>query len=171
MSKFFKYLRYVIKHKLFVFEACIEEGLFLQGITHDLSKFLPDEFIPYMNHFYGKEKSDKIKEAFNIAWLKHQRRNKHHWQWWILVQDEEKTKKIEMKHKYCIEMICDWKGAGKAITGKDDIIPWYNRNKDKIIIHEKTRTCVECKIFNYSAQDCPFLIEAYSEKDTMKPAR
>ena len=45
MNKYLKYLSYVLRHKWFVMLACFKVKLFWQGITHDLSKFLPDEFI------------------------------------------------------------------------------------------------------------------------------
>jgi hypothetical protein len=63
MGKFFKYLKYVIRHKWYVFLECCNLGIPFRGIFHDLSKFLPDEFFPYMNHFYGyKNQAGYIKE-------------------------------------------------------------------------------------------------------------
>ena len=50
---YWKYFKYVIRHKLFVFIECYKLGKIWRGITHDLSKFLPDEFIPYSRYFYG----------------------------------------------------------------------------------------------------------------------
>lgn len=31
-----------------------KRGLYLHAFTHDLSKFLPSEFIPYAKWFYGE---------------------------------------------------------------------------------------------------------------------
>jgi len=102
---YWKYLKYVLKHKWYVFIECCKMGIPLRGLLHDLSKLLPSEFIPYARYFYGTwmEESewhgDKrnyvpwertemgISEAFDLAWLKHQKRNKHHWQYWLLVMD------------------------------------------------------------------------------------
>ena len=53
MKKFFKYLKYVIRHKYFVFLESCKLGIPIRGFVHDTSKFFPDEFFPYMNHFYG----------------------------------------------------------------------------------------------------------------------
>ena len=58
MNKYFKYFHYIIRHKWFVFLECYKEGIIWRGITHDLSKFLPSEFFPYANHFYGEKNSD-----------------------------------------------------------------------------------------------------------------
>ncbi len=74
-----------------------------------MSKNTPDEYTPYDNYFYG-EQTPAIIEAFNRAWLMHIHRNPHHWQYWVLINDEPKegTILIEMPYPYIIEMICDW---------------------------------------------------------------
>ena len=140
---FIKYLKYLIKHKYYVTVECFKRGLYWRGITHDLSKFLPDEFIPYMNFFYGKSK-EFAQNQFDFAWLKHQKRNPHHWQWWILKEDSGEYKIFEMSREYREEMLCDWHGAGKAIMGKNsNTKEWYLKNKDKIIIGPYTRKWIE----------------------------
>ena len=140
---FIKYLKYLIKHKYYVTVECFKRGLYWRGITHDLSKFLPDEFIPYMNFFYGKSK-EFAQNQFYFAWLKHQKRNPHHWQWWILKEDSGEYKIFEMSREYREEMLCDWHGAGKAIMGKNsNTKEWYLKNKDKIIIGPYTRKWIE----------------------------
>lgn len=85
MNKYLRYLWALLRHKWFVGVECFREGLFWRGIIHDWSKFLPDEFIPYANFFYGDKKV--WKDRFNLAWNKHQKRHDHHWQFWMLVED------------------------------------------------------------------------------------
>jgi len=53
MSKYILYLKYIIRHKWYVGIECFKMGVYWRGITHDLSKFLPSEFIPYAKYFYG----------------------------------------------------------------------------------------------------------------------
>ena len=36
----------ITRHKLLVMKYCFECGLYQQGLTHDLSKYSPTEFIP-----------------------------------------------------------------------------------------------------------------------------
>ena len=107
--KYLKYAWYIIKHKWYVMIECFKVGLYWQGITHDLSKLLPDEWFPYANYFYGFKKRDETgyykptdtgDKAFDFAWLLHQKRNPHHWQWWILPEDDGGTKILEMPLKY-----------------------------------------------------------------------
>ena len=165
---YFKYFKYVIKHKWFVFLECIKRkgtlkyriSLSIQGLTHDLSKFRPSEFIPYARYFYGNYMKysdaspgvkslyygpyhEDIEKAFDYAWLLHIHRNPHHWQHWLLQEDDGNLKIMPMPIKYLSEMGCDWVGAGKAITGKDNINEWYNKNKDKIKIGKVQRKFIE----------------------------
>ena len=56
LSEMRKYLLFfidVIEHKWRVFLECCRLGIPWLGITHDLSKFLPGEFIAYANYRYG----------------------------------------------------------------------------------------------------------------------
>lgn len=160
---YFKYLKYVLRHKWFVFIECCKLGVPFRGIMHDMSKFMPDEFIPYARYFYGNYKSYKelhgdqrlvfllsnclskedVKKDFDIAWLKHQKRNPHHWQWWILHLDDGWEKILEMPDEYIKEMVADWRGAGKAIHGFDDVANWYAMTKDKKSFGKQTREKVD----------------------------
>lgn len=141
--KYLKYLNYVIKHKWYVFLECCKEGIIWQGITHDLSKLLPSEFFPYAEYFNGKGNNQ---EEFDYAWLLHQKRNRHHWQWWVLPEDDGGKKILNMPLKYRKEMLCDWRGAGRAIMGKDNTEKWYLANKNRMQLHRETRLWVELKL-------------------------
>jgi len=119
---------------------CIKIGVPLrQAIMHDMSKFLPSEWFPYTNYFYGI----KDKNSFYYAWFKHQKRNKHHWQWWVLRLDDGGVKAVPMPDKYRREMLADWRGAGKAKGLSDNTKEWYLLNSTKMILHMETRTWIE----------------------------
>ena len=148
--KYLKYLWYVIRHKWFVFIECCKLGIPWRGFVHDMSKLRPSEFFPYANFFYGKKAksvrdetgyykpSDTGDSAFDFAWLLHQKRNDHHWQWWILPTDNGGEKILMMPLKCCKEMLADWRGAGRA-QGTPDVVKWYYKNKDKMRLHPITR--------------------------------
>ncbi len=162
MKEYIKYLKYVLRHKKFVAKECFAIGRYWRGITHDLSKFLPDEFIPYAKYFYGnypsweetkrlpyysyKNTKEGVSEAFDIAWLKHIHRNKHHWQYWILREDCGGRKILKMPRQYEDEMVCDWHGAGLAINGKKDTITWYKKNSKTMILNKYTKEYIESKL-------------------------
>lgn len=157
------YFWYVVRHKYWVFLACCRRGVPLQGIVHDWSKFLPSEWWPYVDFFYGTLVDDLTrnqaivqlghdpflsasdrKDAFDLAWLRHQHRNPHHWQHWILKKDDGGTESLEMPMRFVREMLADWEGAGRAIVGQNSNMPaWYMANRHKIILHPATRWRVE----------------------------
>ena len=150
MKKHLKYLEAVLKHKWFVFTECLKTGyvpLLWRGIVHDWHKFLPSEWFPYAENFYG-EKTEKVKHDFVVAMNHHMARAKHHWNYWIWVGYKGELIILEMPRVYALEMICDWIAASKAYSGKSDCLEWYHANKDNIILHEKTRNLIEALI-NY----------------------
>ena len=160
MNGYIKYFNYVLRHKWYVFVECMKFRIPLQGIFHDASKFMPDEFIPYAQYFYGSidrntnntgyfHKNDK-NTSFNKAWLKHQKRNKHHWQHWILREDTGDTILLPMPLKYMKEMLADWRGAGKAQGYGDNTIEWYEQNKDRMMLHPSTRKWIEDQLYAQS---------------------
>jgi hypothetical protein len=160
--KHLKYLSYVIRHKFFVLIAGLKTGAPLwRLLIHDWSKLLPSEWFPYAEKFYGVWAGTKVREdhntiscficrsiarveyAFDRAWLHHQRRNKHHWQYWVLRNDDGTTRALQMPEKYAREMVADWMGAGRAITGKWGASQWYFDNRSKMTLHSKTEQFVE----------------------------
>jgi len=153
--KYLKNFRYLLIHKWYVFLECLKYRLIWQGIIHDWSKLRPSEFIPYANYFYeGRENyegyykpSDTGDEAVDRAWLSHQHLNPHHWQYWVLKEDEGDVKALEMPKRYALEMICDWRGAGKAQGNGNNTREWYKKHKDKMILHPNTRKFIEDIIF------------------------
>lgn len=202
MKMYFEYLKKVLLHKYYVFIECCKLGIPWLGIIHDLSKFLPCEFFAYARYFHGSNpRSAENKPAFDVAWLHHQKSNKHHWQYWILqydnaeryfiqqtsedspmilalgrkqlfrafvpihedddalysvvyrrlrdVRDELNTKPvvIEMPRKYALEMVADWRGAGRAYESDkyndSNTVRWYTERRDSIMLHDKTRELLE----------------------------
>ena len=160
MKKYLQYLNYVLRHKWYVMLACFDEDLYWQGLIHDNSKFLPNEFIPYARFFYGVKKNPRDKTGyykpfdtgnmpFEVAWASHIHRNKHHWQWWVRCNDDGGIAVLPMPNKYAREMICDWVGAGKTQgffpKGEDkysETRQWYQKNKHKMQLNKETRKLV-----------------------------
>ena len=142
--KHWKYLRYVLRHKYYVLLAGLVWRVPLWSLVwHDWDKFLPDEWFPYVESFYGpKPPTDTVKVAFDFAWLLHQRRNRHHWQFWLLSEDEGGVKVLPMPDYARREMLADWIGAGRA-QGKPDTRKWYLANRYNMQLHPETRTWIE----------------------------
>jgi hypothetical protein len=129
---------------------------------------MPCEWNAFAEYFYGKEAVSrqalwtangyrKVETAamkeFDYAVLHHYNMNPHHWNHWVMKEDTGAVYALEMPIKYVAEMICDWKGAGKAQgnvgeDGRPEVVVWYNANKDKIMLHENTRKLVEQLLHN-----------------------
>jgi len=146
-KKHWLYFRYLTKHKYYVFLESVRMGVPIRGIFHDWSKFLPDEWFPYVEYFHGDRDGLGVKERFDKAWLKHQHRNPHHWQYHVLQKDDGYRIAQPMKYVEVKEMVADWIGAGKAIHGKNDILSWYTNNRYNMLFHETTLKYV-CNIIN-----------------------
>lgn len=165
MTKHWRYLKYVLRHKWYVFLYGCQLGIPWLALLHDNSKFRPSEWFAYVEFFYGgphpewasitgyekthyfdfarRRSKEGVKEAFDYAWLHHQKRNKHHWQYWVLTNDTEGVRALFMPDRYRREMLADWKGAGRAINGVEDALGWYRKNRDKMTLHPETRRWVE----------------------------
>ena len=62
---------------------------YTQILLHDQSKESPEEYTAYDDYFYrGGHATKEEKEAFDYAWNHHIANNPHHWQYWILINDE-----------------------------------------------------------------------------------
>lgn len=116
-------------------------GLF----NHDQSKWEKEEYDAYDAYFYGGRKIKEVKETFNYAWLHHIHNNPHHWQYWVLINDdpEDGTVALDIPYRYVIEMICDWWSFSWSDGNLYEIFDWYNKHKDRMILSKNTRELVE----------------------------
>lgn len=201
-----RYLRYILLHKLYVFAGGIAIArtcgsvyerprsywfaLLWRLVTHDFSKLLPSEFLPYRRNFYpgetpnewierkareieltqrlthyidagltaphrlaeaawGKEKAAR-KAAYDRAWLKHIHRNDHHWQYWMLQQDDGRKVLLLPPAIAVDEMVADWLGAGSKINALPTLaevvaltIQWYMQNRETMQLRAPVRARVE----------------------------
>lgn len=115
------------------------------GFAHDQSKDESDEYNAYDAYFYGNNRSFKVVQDYQRAWLLHIHRNPHHWQHWVLINDDPKEGEIvlEMPYDYIIEMICDWWAFSWAQEKLDEIFNWYNEHSKYMKLAPDTRKTVE----------------------------
>ena len=154
-----RYAKYILIHRWFVFVECVKLGIPVRGLLHDLSKLRPDEWFAYARWYNGTwglrfnggfywefVRQAEWRAAINRAWLRHQHRNRHHWQYWILVNDSPPIQFLEMPLKYRKEMLADWRGAGRAKKGYDNTPEWYLANRENIVLGPKTRKWIETQL-------------------------
>ena len=124
----------------------IEDGFEWQiCFNHDASKTDPEEYDAYDAYFYGNNRSYSVVQNFNKAWLRHIHNNPHHWQHWILINDEPKEGMvvIDMPYIYVVEMICDWWSFSWKKGDLNEIFGWYEDRKDYMKLSADTRRSVE----------------------------
>lgn len=120
---------------------------------HDHSKYnrIPDrdeyyelrcEYDAYADYFYG-EKTPEVCSAFDRAWLAHIHANPHHWQHWMLQNDEDGLKLLDMPYVFIIEMLMDWWSFSWSKQNLSEIFNWYEKNKKGILLSDKTRSTLE----------------------------
>ncbi len=84
---------------------------------------------------WSGEKKER-QARFSRAWLLHQHRNPHHWQFWILREDSGKTFALTPKAIDADEMLADWIGAGPKVFSRPSLaecvamtVKWYCDNR------------------------------------------
>lgn len=114
-------------------------------IQHDQSKRSEEEYDAYDQYFYGNNKSYAVVQNFDLAWLHHIHVNPHHWQHWVLVNDdpEDGTVALDMPYEVIVEMICDWWAFSWVKGDLTEIFDWYEDHKERMILSDKTRKTVE----------------------------
>lgn len=176
---YWKYFKYVLEHKKNVFIECIKLAmehkgklrmqLIVHAFTHDMSKFLPCEFIPYARYFYGgKEAKEEYKltgnyfgwrKGFDEAWEHHYTHNKHHEDYW-----QGQT----MPYLYMMQLIADWKGMSRKFG--DTAQEYYLKNYYKFNITHETRRRLEIALDltkKYNAPICECNEEYYMTIDEL----
>lgn len=133
------HLREFLHHKRWVWVEGRALGVpVLHLVTHDLSKLLPDEWLAAVR--YAKDQralSPTRMNASRRALERHQRRNRHHPQAW-LVQGEP----APMSDAFRREMLADWRAVGHR---QDSMSPraYYLANRHRLPLHPETRAWVE----------------------------
>ncbi len=112
----FKHFMTVTKHRWLVRKYCFRIGLIRQGLTHDLSKYSPTEFLPGARYYQGNRSPNVVQRemyGYSLAWMHHKGRNKHHFEFWY------DLKPVQMPLRYVAEMIADRIAACRTYLGRD----------------------------------------------------
>lgn len=144
---FFGHLKTVTKHKYLVMKGCFRVGLIWQGLTHDLSKFSPTEFLAGVRYYQGtRSPNARERELFGYspAWMHHKGRNKHHFEYWTdLIPGTKQYGPVPMPNRYLAEMVMDRIAACKTYQGDayTDASPlaYLERARDSSSMHPETR--------------------------------
>ena len=151
MSKQYdEYLREHISAVKACWDLLVADSMYLKDFEltdHDLTKYTEDEYSAYDDYFYpttaDKGSLEIIEKRFKEAWLHHQNTNPHHWQFWVLINDEDGIEALKMPIMSVYEMVADWGSFAYRKKDGSELIRWYESHKDKMILHETTRMHVE----------------------------
>ena len=113
----------ITKHRRLVRRHCFKIGLYWQGLTHDLSKYSPEEFWTGVRYYQG-DRSPNAAEREDVGYSRA----------WMPV-------------RYVAEMICDRIAACEVYKGNDYTsaapLEYYEYTKKYITIHPRTRALLE----------------------------
>ncbi len=147
-----EHFKTIVAHRRLVREGCFRVGLYYQGLTHDLSKFMPSEFIVGAKYYQGyRSPNNAEREAigYSSAWLHHKGRNKHHYEYWLDYSAAEGLGIVpaRMPNKYIVEMFMDRVAASK-IYNKDNYtqdmpLQYYEKGKKQHIMEKNTQQILE----------------------------
>lgn len=155
-----RHLKTVCTHRYFVMKHCFKAGLYWQGLTHDLSKFSPTEFIISCKMYQGTRspnEAEREKKGYSTAWMHHKGRNKHHFEYWTDYNHiSRKMEGVKMPLIYVAEMFCDRVAASKVYMGKSytDSAPleYFHRGEAVRLIHPDTSKLLEMLLTMLSEQ-------------------
>ena len=152
MMKAWQHFKTITTHKMWVMRYCFKIGLYWQGLTHDLSKYSPTEFLVGMKYYQGDRSPNNAERedtGMSKSWMHHKGRNKHHFEYWIdfAINPREGLVGMPMPTRYVLEMFCDRISASKNYNRDtyNDSFPlaYYNKNKDYYVMHPDTRELLE----------------------------
>ena len=155
MSK--NYDNYIIEHRTAVetaYQWLVDHKIIKDQYRHvidihDVSKWSNEEYDAYDKYFYGKSKTKEVEEQFNFAWLHHIHANPHHWQHWVLINDDDGTHALEMPEEYVVEMFCDHASFSFKTGNLEEISKWYKDHKFNMILHRNTKVMYEDLLDKY----------------------
>ncbi|HAK57418.1 MAG TPA: catalase [Lachnospiraceae bacterium] len=141
----------ITRHRHLVIKHCYHCGILWQGLRHDLSKYSPTEFLEGIVYYRGDRSPNvgaRLKNGYSRAWLHHQGRNKHHFEYWNDYNMATRKKEpVRMPVRYVIEMFCDRVAASKIYFGDDyddgKPLEYFELARGKRFMHQRTSDQLE----------------------------
>lgn len=131
------YVKYLLQHKAFVTWAGLVkiQGIPLwQLLKHDISKFSREEYSTYRRKFRPVEGEEEVSlDEWDAALIHHYNSNPHHPEFWTIGAALKEMPEVCVK-----EMVADWIGAGRAITGSWDMTDFLNGRFKNFRFHTRT---------------------------------
>ena len=149
--KAWKHFKTITKHRFIVMAGCFRVGLIWQGLTHDLSKYSPTEFLMGAKYYQGTRSpntAEREDKGFSQAWMHHKGRNRHHYEYWTdMNRTTRNYESVPMPRKYLVEMVMDRRAAsityqGAAYTDAS-ALNYFMGSRERELMHPQTRQELE----------------------------
>ena len=141
----------ITEHKLLVMKQCFRIGLYRQGLMHDLSKYMPSEFLMGCRYYADGKASpnnnERLDLGYSAAWLHHKGRNRHHFEYWLDYSIRPAKGKcplqaVQMPRRYVAEMlmdrICASKNYNKEAYTQHDPLAYFERGRGHYLLNPQT---------------------------------
>lgn len=136
----------ITRHRWLVCVGCFRVGLYWQGLTHDLSKYSPTEFLSGVKYFQGTRSPNTAEreiKGYSEAWIHHKGRNRHHYEYWTdLNLETHRYESVQMPRKYLVEMVMDRRAACLVYQGKKyssgSALEYLENSRERLLMHPET---------------------------------
>ena len=150
-KKAWGHLKTITRHRFLVMVGCFRVGLIRQGLTHDLSKYSPTEFLEGARYYQGNRSpnaAEREDKGYSEAWMHHKGRNRHHYEYWTDMNRQTKCyESVPMPKRYLAEMVKDRIAACKTYEGKAytqaSALNYFLKSRERELMHPKTREELE----------------------------
>ena len=141
--KAWQHFKTITRHRLIVMAGCFRVGLYWQGLTHDLSKYSPTEFLQGAKYYQGVRSpnaAEREVKGYSEAWMHHKGRNKHHYEYWTDMNMERRVyESVPMPRRYLVEQIMDRRAACIVYQGKDytpaSPLNYFMKSRERMLMH------------------------------------
>ena len=141
-----QHFKTVHHHRALVRKGCFRVGLYWQGLTHDLSKYSPTEFLRGAHYYQGTRSpnaAEREEKGYSEAWMHHKGRNRHHYEYWTDMNPQTKRyEPVDMPRRYLVEMVMDRRAACMTYQGESyhpgSELEYLERSKERLLMHPET---------------------------------
>lgn len=144
--KAWQHFKTITKHRILVMKGCFRVGLYWQGLTHDLSKYSPTEFMVGARYYQGTRSpnaAEREDKGYSEAWMHHKGRNRHHYEYWTDLNPVTKRyEPVVMPRRYLVEMVMDRRAACMTYQGKNytdaSALAYLDRSRERTFMNPVT---------------------------------
>ena len=149
--KAWQHFKTITRHRLVVLAGCFRVGLYWQGLTHDLSKYSPTEFLQGARYYQGVRSpnaAEREVKGYSEAWMHHKGRNRHHYEYWTDMNMERRVyESVPMPRKYLVEQVMDRRAACIVYQGKNytpaSPLEYFLKSRERSLMHPQNQQELE----------------------------